>query len=102
MGIVNERIASDTGLRLIGLGEAAVDDEQPAGGLDRAFALFDAHWHMAVDNVPLVRIQAKGGQQLPADLRLVVKGIIGILFLPVGALIRDEIPLKGGHAVLPI
>ena len=51
--VVDECVAGDTGLFVVGLAEAAVDDDGFAARFDGAFAFFDLDGHVAVDDVAL-------------------------------------------------
>ena len=55
----NQGIARDAGGGLVGLAEAAVDDDQLAAALDGALTLLGLHRHMAVDNMAVGAFQAE-------------------------------------------
>ena len=50
-GVIDERVAGDARLLVVGLAEAAVDDDGFAAGLDRALALLDLDRDVAIDDV---------------------------------------------------
>ena len=51
IGIDDQRVARDTGLILLCLGEPAIYDEELAAAVHGRLTLFPLHRHMAVDNV---------------------------------------------------
>ena len=92
-------IARDAGHRLIRAGEAAVDHQQLAAGLDRALALAQLHRHMAVDDEALVR-QVKLMQDAQRRRFVVLEAVIGVLDLYVRLLVLDEVALERRHLAL--
>ena len=99
VGIVDQRIASDAAGGLIGLAEAAVDDQQPAAPLHGALPFLGLDGDVAVDDVAVGALQAELPQQRLADLRVVVELVVDVFGLGPGGLVGEETPLKGGHAV---
>lgn len=95
--IEDEGIACNPGLGLVGLGDAAVDDEQAAARLDRVFTIFDRH--MAVDNVRMLGVKAKLLKDLAALRGVLVAVVVGVHRLTFKRFVPDKAALKGGHAV---
>ena len=77
-GAEGQGIARDAGGGLVGLAEAAVDDQQLAAALDGAFALLGLHRHMAVDDMAVGTFQAEFLQQHVADGGILVIGIVSV------------------------
>ena len=82
---------------MIGLAEAAVDDDGLAVSLHRAFPLLDLHGHMAVDDVASHGVQAELLQDSFAGALVVEKMEIGVRGLLPGALVCHQHPLEGLH-----
>src|SRR5699024_3656424 len=93
---IGQGVAGDAGLFVVGAAEPAVDDDQPAAALEGAFAVFLLHRHVPVDDVAGPR-QAELGQDAAAGRLLIVPGVVGVLDLGVGGLVRHIQPLEGGH-----
>src|SRR5699024_2727403 len=93
---IGQGVAGDAGLFVVGAAEPAVNDDQPAAALDGALAVFLLHRHVPVDDVARPR-QPELGQDAPAGGLLVIPGVIGVLDLGVGGLVRHIQPLECGH-----
>ena len=98
-GVVDQRVARDAAGGLVGLAEAAVDDDQPAAALDGALALLGLDGDVAVDDVAVGALQAELPQQHLAHGGVVVQRVVGVLGLRPGTLVPDQPPLEGGHPV---
>ncbi len=51
VGVIGQRVSGNTGLFLVGLGKAAVDDQNFAAAFDRTLAIFGTDRNMTVDDV---------------------------------------------------
>mgnify|MGYP007115059531 FL=1 len=98
---IDQRVARDAGLFVVGAAEAAVDDHEASAALDGALALLLLHGDMAVDDVAGAG-QAKLRQNAAADGFLIIPCIIGVLYLGVGGSVFDIQPLEGGHGAAAI
>ena len=99
VGVGHQGVARDAGDGLVGLGHAAVDDDQLARHLDGALALADFHGDVAVDDDGLGVGDAELLQHAVTGLRVVGQGEIGVGVLLVQLLVLDKVALEGGHLV---
>ena len=81
MRVVNEGIAGYTCGRLVGTGEAAVDDEEASIALDGTLTVLALDRHMAVDDMAVWTFQTKFFEDLDAAFLRLGDLIIGILIL---------------------
>ena len=95
----DEGIAGNAGGRLIGLAEAAVDDDQLAAALDGAFTLAGFDRHMAVDDVAVRTLKTEFLQNELADGGVLIERVIRVLRLRPGLFVGDEAAFEGGHAI---
>ena len=100
VGVVDEGVAAEASLTLIGLGDAAVDDEEEPIAPDGALTLPFLDGDVAVDDVGVGGVQAEFPQNHLADGALLDLGVVGIVDLYVGLRLGDEIALKGGDLAL--
>ena len=93
---IDQRVARDAGLFVVGAAETAVDDHEASAALDGALAVFLLHRHMAVDDMARAR-QTELCQNAAAGGFVVVPAIIGVLDLRMGGGVCDIQPLEGSH-----
>ena len=95
--MIDERVAGNARLLVVGLGETAVDDHQLAVGLYRVLAASGMHGHVAVDDVAVGMAHLEGVEN-PVHHFFVVSHLeIVALILLVGLGVFKEITLEGGH-----
>ena len=87
MTIIDERIAGNAGLFLVGFGETAVDDEASALGTYRRLALDGANGYMAVDDTPRIRREAKLDEDALAYVAAICQFVVGTLAFVPGSLV---------------
>ena len=98
-GVEDQGVPGDAGGGLVGLAEAAVDDNELAAGLEGALPLLGLDGDVAVDDVAVGPGQAEFGQHPVAHGGVVVVGVVGVFGLGPGCFVGHEPPLEGGHAV---
>ena len=98
-GVVDKGVSGDASGLLIGLAEAAVDDQKPAAAFSGTLPLLGLDGDMAVDDVAVGALQTELLQQGLAHRRVIVELIVDVLGLGPGGLVGDEAPLKGGHPI---
>ena len=89
VGVVDQGIARDAAGGLIGLAEAAVDDDQLAAALDGALALFRLDGDVPIDDMAVRSGQAKFLQQHIADSWVVIPGVVSVFRLVPGRFVGD-------------
>ena len=100
VGIINQGISRDSSLFLVSPGKAAVNDQHLSAAFYRILPVLGLDRHMAVDNMSLLGRQAELLQDAAHCILILQHGVIGILFFPVGLLVRQKIALKGSHLIL--
>ena len=99
-GVENERIAGDAGAGVVGLRDAAIDDEELAVRLDRGLATLRFHRHMTIYHMAHLRIHTKFRKD-PVDIALFLREfIVDVKLLHMGIRILDEAVLEGRHLIL--
>ena len=102
VGVGHQGVPGDAGDRLVGLGDAPVDDEHLPPGLHRGFPLPDLHRDVAVDDPGPLAVDAELRQDLHGHLRVVAELVVDVLGLGPGGLVVDKVPLKGSHLVFAV
>ena len=97
--VVHEGVAGNAGGRLVGLGEAAVDDDEAAAGLHGVLALEGLHGDVSVDDVAVGSLDAKLAEQEVYGGIVVAQGVVVAFGLFHHGLVFEEVALEGGHAV---
>src|SRR5699024_7726867 len=95
--VVHQRVARNAGAAVVGPAEPAVNDDDLAAALDRAFALDRPHRHLAVDDVAALAGQAELPQDAVSGPGALDMAVIGVFHLGVGGFVGNVQPLKGGH-----
>eukprot|EP00760_Papus_ankaliazontas_P029576 PhM_4_TR429/c0_g1_i1/m.71371 len=96
---MDEGVARDACLALVGLREAAVDDHEAAVSLHRDFALLHFNGRVAVDDAPRLRAP-KLTQNLATHIRVHAVSVVRVSGLLVRCLVGDKVALEGRHAGL--
>ena len=86
--MVDQGITSNACLRVVGFGEAAVDDKQFPVCLDRVLAFDGAYGDMSVDDVAVLAGDAELVQQHVTDRFFFPEGIVGAVFPPSAPICR--------------
>ena len=99
-GVENERIAGDAGAGVVGLRDAAIDDEELAVCLNRRLATLRFHRHMPIDHMAHLRIHTEFRED-PVDIALFLREfIVDVKLLHMCIRILDEAVLEGRHLIL--
>ena len=98
--MINQGIAGNARLVVVGLGETAVDDHQLTICLDRILALQGAHWHVTIDDVAVLAVKSEGIHDVVYHLFVVAQLEVVAFLLLMGLLVGDEIALEGSHLAL--
>ena len=97
--VEDKGISCDTGLLLIRFRDTAVDDEQLAFSLYRAFSILDLYRYMTVQDMRSLRIQAEFCQDLLADILSVDQFIIRNGVFLMCFLVCHETPFESRHLI---
>ena len=84
---------------MVSFRKATINNHEVPIGLDGAFAPCHTHRHMPIDDVPVLAFNAKGIKNTFTHLCIIAQQIVVTFLLVVGALIAQEITLKGSHAI---
>ena len=98
--VIDQGVAGDARLRLVGFGKATVYHQQLTAGLDGFLALEGLDGDMAVDDVRMrTRLYAKLLQNAVAGFGFVAQRIIPALGFLAQIRVAHEVTLEGGHLV---
>lgn len=100
VGVVDQGVARDPRLLLVGLGDAAVDDEEAAIGPHGGLSLFLDDRDVAVDDMALVGVQVELLEDLFGDGLFRGQGEVGVHLFFMVFLIGGEVAFEGGHLPL--
>ena len=100
VGVVDQGVARDPRLLLVGLGDASVDDEEAAIGPHGALPLFLDDRDVAIDDVTLVGVQVELLEDLFGDGLFRGQGEVGVHLFFMVFLIGGEVAFEGGHLPL--
>ena len=95
--MINEGVAGNARLVVIGLRKTAIDNHKLAARLDGIFAATGMNGNVAVDDVAGLALYAEGIKYAVANLLAVAQLEVVALLLLIGLLVGKEIALEGGH-----
>ena len=103
MGVVDQGVSGDARFAAVGFGDAPVDDVETPPTSDGTFSVFQQYGNMAVDDMPVFRIQTEFLQNLSADLPAPVQVVVGRIDFPGfrNALVH-KCSFKEGHFALAV
>ena len=100
VGIGDEGVARRARGLSVGVGEAAVDDQDLSLGFHRLFAFFPLHRRVAVNDFASSRVDVKGAENLFREIHFLPQAVVGIFFLFVGGFIINKVAFEGGDPLL--
>ena len=96
-GVVDEGVAGDARLMVVGLGETAVDHHKASASLDGVLTFRGVDGHVTIDDVTVHTFHFEGVEDTVADLCGVTQLKVVALFFLIGLLVAEEIAFEGSH-----